>query len=366
MAKIDKKIKKVKINKKGKRKINGIRIPHKLIIAVDIFEWVIFIALVALLIAVLLPVLPTQKQFQAYIVPTGSMEPTIHTGSLAFTSPVKTAEIKTGNIIAFVDPNNAKLTIIHRVAKITVLNKQVAFKTKGDNNNSQDIWTVPPPLVRGKFIFAIPYLGYISVNAKTPLGFGLMIVLPAILLMLLQIKRIKEGIEEEVVKRTDEALKNRLMMLVILFVGLGAFSLLQMNLTKVQYASALYTTRVTINNVGFTVKNFTPQPLLMSIPNAGPVLTLAESTDGNSLTFTITGVSDYNNLSYTLNYDTATVPQGVVGSDVVSGQTYTSSPIIFGTCSTGGTCVYNSGVKNVVLTVTLSGPGGSRVLTGSL
>jgi signal peptidase len=354
-----------KINKKGQRKVGGIRIPHKLKIAVDILEWIIFIALVALLITVLLPVLPTQKQFQVYIVPSGSMEPTIHTGSFACTVPVKTSEIKTGNVIAFVDPVNAKLTIVHRVVKVTALDKQIEFKTKGDNNNSQDLWIVPPPLVRGKFIFALPYLGYISANAKTPIGFGLMIVLPAILLVLLQIKRIKQGIEEEVVKRTNEALKNRLMIIVIFFVGLGTFSLLQINITKVQYARALYITKVAINNVGFTVKNFADPPA-QSDPVAGPVLTLIKSTDGKSLTFNITDVSAYNSLSYTLTYDTDTVPQGAVGNDVVSGQNYTSSPIIFGTCSTGGTCVYNTGVHNIVLTVTLSGSGDPKVLTGSL
>jgi len=343
-----------------------VRIPNKLKIAVNIFEWIIFAALVVLLIAVLLPVLPTQKRFQAYIVPSGSMEPIIHTGSLAFTLPVKTAEIKTGNIIAFVDPVNAKLTIIHRVVGKRTLNKEMEFKTKGDNNNSPDSWVVPPPLVRGRFVFAIPYLGYISVNAKKPIGFGLMIVLPAVLLVLLQIKRIKEGIEEEVAKRTSEVLRTKLMMLVILFVGLEAFSLLQMNITKAQYAGALYTTKATINNVGFTVKNFAPQLLILSRPNTGPILTLAESADKESLTFSVSGVSDYNNLSYTLNYDTDTVSEGVVGNDSVSGQTYTSLPIILGSCSSGGKCTYNTGVHNIVLTVTLNGSDGSKILTGSL
>jgi len=343
-----------------------VRIPDKLKIAVDIFEWIIFAVLVVLLIAVVLPVLPLPKQFQAYIVPTGSMEPTIHTGSLAFTLPVKTGEIKTGNIIAFIDPINAKLIIIHRVKEITSLNKEIAFKTKGDNNNSEDSWTVPPPLIRGKFSFALPYLGYVSADAKTPIGFGLMIVLPAILLILLQVKRIKEGIEEEVVKRTDEAVKIKLGMLAIFFVGLLTFSLLQINITKVQYAKALYITKATINNVGFTVKNFAPQLRMMSTLNTGPKFTLTESEDEKTLSFKITGVSAYDNLSYTLTYDTDTVSEGAMGSDIISGQTYTSSSITLGSCSSDGNCTYDSGVHNIVLTVTLSGSGGSKVLTESL
>jgi hypothetical protein len=97
-----------------------------------------------------------------------------------------------------------------------------------------------------------------------------------------------------------------------------------------------------------------------------PALTLTESPDGKTLSFNITDVSDYNSLSYTLTYDTDTVPQGALGSDTISGPTYTSSPITLGTCSTGGQCTYNSGVHNIVLKVTLSGAGGTKVLTGSL
>ena len=162
-------------------------------------EWVIFIVIIFMVFLIASPLLPTQKilHLQTYIVSSGSMEPTIKAGDLAFTVPVTTTNLQVRDIITFISPKDQKQTILHRINKI----KNNNFETKGDNNDVEDIWKVTPNLVQGKYIFAIPLLGHAAAFFKTPLGFGMIIGAPAILFIYLCIKQINAGINEEVEKR---------------------------------------------------------------------------------------------------------------------------------------------------------------------
>ncbi|MCL4365950.1 hypothetical protein M1437_01865, partial [Patescibacteria group bacterium] len=83
-----------------------------------------------------------------------------------------------------------------------------------------------------------------------------------------------------------------------------------------------------------------------------PALVL--SSDGKSLSFKATELAKFKKLSYELTYDTDTISDGVIGSVDLSGENeYEKSGITLGTCSTGGTCSYHSGVKNIKLIVKL-------------
>lgn len=86
-------------------------------------------------------------------------------------------------------------------------------------------------------------------------------------------------------------------------------------------------------------------------PVPGPAVKLTLSSDGKTLSYVITNVDSAATVSYLLTYDTDTAPQGVKGSG-------RSGTILLGTCSTGGTCVYNTGVKNFRFSATLAGPTG--------
>lgn len=178
----------------------------KLISFLKTLEWITFLALIMLLLVVLSPVLPVKNYLSSYVIVSGSMEPTILTGSLSFITPIKeSSDLQKNSIIAFKSPNSPKDVVIHRIYSIT--NEEI--KTKGDNNDSVDNWLVYEPMVIGKYIFSIPYIGRLTMFIKTPLGFGLIIGVPALILMFMQVKKIREGIEEEVQKRTSEALNQK-------------------------------------------------------------------------------------------------------------------------------------------------------------
>lgn len=103
--------------------------------------------------------------YNEYVVLSGSMEPGIMTGSLAFVN-TKDLNVQEGDIIAFtIDREDADLsydsdatTVTHRVVKI---NSDGSYTTKGDNNETQDTKHIEPSQVIGKYSFNIPELGYL-------------------------------------------------------------------------------------------------------------------------------------------------------------------------------------------------------------
>lgn len=171
---------------------------------VKVIEWIIFIFLIGILFLVLSPLLPTKQYISTYVISTGSMEPTISTGSVVFTTQQDTYEI--GDIVAFESPTNSDITVIHRISDI----QNNEYITKGDNNDSADNWSISKENIKGKMIWEIPFLGNVIEWMKTPIGFAILLGIPSLLIAIIQIRKIKDGINEEVEKRTSEEVAKRL------------------------------------------------------------------------------------------------------------------------------------------------------------
>lgn len=137
------------------------------------------------------------RGYKSFVVLTGSMEPNIPVGSIVYTQ--KTAGYGKGDIISFT--NEKSQTITHRVTDVSKKNNVVSFQTKGDANNVTDTNPVPSTSVIGKVIFQVPYVGRFIGFIKTPVGFGLIIVLPTLLFILGELWSIKREIEKDVEKK---------------------------------------------------------------------------------------------------------------------------------------------------------------------
>jgi len=120
----------------------------------------------------------------------GSMEPTMHVGSLAVVRPVDPHDVSAGDIIAYVPPVDESVRTTHRVAEVLQDEHSLAFQTKGDANEDLDTYTVPAENVRGKVWFSVPYLGYFMDYIKKPLGFGLVIGIPAAIIVAFEFRNI--------------------------------------------------------------------------------------------------------------------------------------------------------------------------------
>jgi len=160
---------------------------------------------VLLLIVLLLivSVFPITGNFKILMVQSGSMEPTIHIGSVVFVKPVPSnssgqADYKIGDIITFGQISKTKTPTTHRILDIKVNAGEPLYITKGDANNGQDQKEISKNEIIGKVLLDIPYLGYAVSFAKTKLGFALIIIIPALAVIL-----------EESIKIKNELRKNK-------------------------------------------------------------------------------------------------------------------------------------------------------------
>lgn len=138
---------------------------------------------------------------KSYVVVTGSMEPSVPVGSIIYTM---NQDFYTNNdIIAFKKEGS---TITHRIVDTEVIGNELYYTTKGDANNAEDDDLVVRQDVVGKTFFSVPYLGKIVMSLKTPIGFTIGIVLPALVFILMELWRIRQEIEKETERKVMERL----------------------------------------------------------------------------------------------------------------------------------------------------------------
>jgi len=102
--------------------------------------------------------------FTPTIIASGSMRPTLDVGDIAIVVSTGPSKIQVGDIIQYWQKEEMTL---HRVVEIYQSEGAKLFVTKGDANTASDTDPVFPAQIRGKLIFAIPKLGWISIYFKT-------------------------------------------------------------------------------------------------------------------------------------------------------------------------------------------------------
>lgn len=168
--------------------------------AFKIITNVIFALLIVIGAMLLLSYLPMPNNFRTLVVETGSMEPTIKTGSVVVVS--KASSYQTGDIITFQDSARSKTSITHRIKEV----KDGQFVTQGDANQSADFNKVSSANIIGKVRFWIPYLGYVLAFVRTRLGIVLVIAIPAAVIIVDQIWKIRNEIKS--LKAKKKVLEN--------------------------------------------------------------------------------------------------------------------------------------------------------------
>ena len=93
----------------------------------------------------------------SFVVTGGSMEPTIHKGSLVIDAPVAADALKLGDVITF---DHYDQTTTHRIVGIEGTANGTLFSTKGDANQVGDPEPLTFPGRVGLVKLAIPGLGY--------------------------------------------------------------------------------------------------------------------------------------------------------------------------------------------------------------
>ena len=128
-----------------------------------VYETVIHIVVGVLLVCALGLEVPKFFGIMPFIVQSGSMEPVVHTGSVVFTD-TNDRDAKVGDIISYkIQEGDSEVMVLHRVVAIDGDN----ITTKGDANEAIDGVAVTKSMVVGKYVFAIPQIGFLLAKLTT-------------------------------------------------------------------------------------------------------------------------------------------------------------------------------------------------------
>jgi signal peptidase I len=159
-----------------------------------IFVWMVSIML-GLIVAALAFVF-FSPDYSLYIVRSGSMEPAFNVGDVVIAGPLGSGGIKPGVIVTYAI---GKTLITHRVLSID----GNTLITKGDANENPDPIPVQFSQVKSRYLFRIPYIGYVAGFVRTRPGWLLIIILPSLILVGFIVKDIvKEALKDEKCAKT--------------------------------------------------------------------------------------------------------------------------------------------------------------------
>jgi signal peptidase len=133
---------------------------------------------------------PMAFGYRGFVVLSGSMEPTIGTGDIVVVRKMDPLDAHVGDVVTFRSPENPQQIITHRVRSIRASGEMVGFVTKGDANTGTERWSVPTSGTIGKVEYRIPKLGYVTNHIGSRLGRFAFLILPALLLAALELRRI--------------------------------------------------------------------------------------------------------------------------------------------------------------------------------
>lgn len=122
------------------------------------FDMVYFLIGLMGIAGIVLFFIPAMLCLTPTVVMSGSMEPEIPVGSIAYIAPnISPENIDERDVISY--RMGDKVSVLHRVVDVDRESRR--FCTKGDANQSADLGLVEYSQYEGKEIFSIPYLGYI-------------------------------------------------------------------------------------------------------------------------------------------------------------------------------------------------------------
>lgn len=159
-------------------------------------KWVYYVVVMVLVILALLlivSVFPIPGNFKMLVVLSGSMEPKIHTGSVVVIRPA--ASYKIGDVVTYGAISKTETPVTHRIVEMRAQTGQPVYITKGDANNTNDQKEITNKDIDGKVYFSVPYAGYAVDAVRKPIGFLVVIIIPAVIIVYEELRKIfKEAV----------------------------------------------------------------------------------------------------------------------------------------------------------------------------
>ena len=117
---------------------------------------------------------PSFLGIKTYVIVSGSMKPEYNVGDIVIVKKAKEENINKGDIISYRD---GQAVVTHRVIEEKEVNGHTKFKTKGDNNNTEDIHEVTINLIEGKVVGKVSKVGNLSIMLQDKISIIIIILL---------------------------------------------------------------------------------------------------------------------------------------------------------------------------------------------
>jgi len=326
-----------------------------------ITEWIIFIVLICAITVIASPFLLSKQIVSSYTVVSGSMEPAIAIGTLTFVQQTPFSALQKGDIIAFTDPTDKNRTILHRIYSVAQSSSGRTLQTKGDHNRYPDGWKLTSAMIKGKLFYTIPYLGNLSEWLKSPLGFGIMVGIPALVFIILSIMKIREGIKEEIAKgiaknenkSPSSSHMTSLMIVPLLVVTFILAFVPSVYAIKFGHATVAFSVSTTVVTPTPTVApTNTPTPTGVLQPTATPTPSSSPCGGNTNINVSGNGAGSNNNVNVTNNCNTTITQTNNTSTTMTINSTVSTggNTVSNNTSSTGLTLI--SGSVNSVISIT--------------
>lgn len=113
--------------------------------------------------------------YKSFVIVSGSMEPTIRKQDAIFVKEVPEEEIQVNDIISFTTQEETNVT--HRIVEIIEENGIKKYRTKGDNNRTEDKEKIVYGQIEGKYQFKINQFGIITQILKSKITLIILVLL---------------------------------------------------------------------------------------------------------------------------------------------------------------------------------------------
>lgn len=104
--------------------------------------------------------LPSVFGLKSLTVVSGSMEPTLGTGSVVIDEVISPLDARPGDIVTFQDPLRPR-QLTHRLRRMRIEGDTAYMVTRGDANDAPERWTVQTDGQIGRVVAHLPKLGYV-------------------------------------------------------------------------------------------------------------------------------------------------------------------------------------------------------------
>ncbi len=113
--------------------------------------------------------------FRPLVVRSGSMVPTYHVGDIVLVEQIRADQLRPGEVVSLAYYPEYGESLTHRVRSVRDVDGGVQVETRGDANDTSEVWTVAPDAQVGRVVASLPAIGAPATMVRTatvPLAIG--------------------------------------------------------------------------------------------------------------------------------------------------------------------------------------------------